>query len=413
MKRLAMSCMFASLIALPGSGGLCSAQPPAKLSPETADLVKGNTAFALDLYGKVNQNDGNLFFSPYSISTALAMTYAGARGTTADEMARTLHFPHDQSNLPRVYADLINGINGKTAKRQFELTTANRLWGQQGYTFDPSFLKLTQEHYGAGLKEVDFAKATEQARQTINDWVTEETKQKIKELIKPRQLTNSTRLVLTNAIYFKAAWAEPFHAKATIPAEFKVTSTKAIADVPLMRRTSQTSYYDGDSVQVLALPYLKNELSMIVLLPKQVDGLAELEKSLTASPAYLANLLAKTSSTRVAVTLPKFKMTSAFQLRKELIDLGMPTAFQTGKADFSGIATREPLALGFVIHQAFVDVDEAGTEAAAATAVGSFSGAAKSLPPPEFRADHPFLFLIQENQSGSILFMGRLMNPKA
>jgi serpin B len=276
-----------------------------------------------------------------------------------------------------------------------------------------SFLKLTQDSYGAALQEVDFSGANEQARQDINAWVEEQTQQKIKELIKPGVLSKNMRLVLTNAIYFKAAWASQFSPRATKPGDFKVAPNNRIADVPMMHKlfTGNVKYHDGDDMQILGLPYVKNELTMFVLLPKTVNGLAVMEKALADQPGHLADLLARAQPGRVDVTLPKFKVTASFRLDEQLQALGMETAFKFGKADFSGIATREPLFIGAVVHKAFVDVNEEGTEAAAATAVGA-AGGGKQKEPPVFRADHPFLFLIVDNYSGSILFIGRLTNPK-
>jgi serpin B len=411
MMRLALSCFLGGMLLLAGFAGPGFTQPPVKLSPEAAVIVKGNNTFALDLYEKLSKEDGNLFFSPYSVSTALAMTYGGARGETAKEMASVLHFGTDSEPLHRGFSELIGGINGKSGARQFELTTANRLWGQKDYTFDPNFIKLTVDNYGAGLKEVDFATDTELARQTINAWVEEQTKDKIKELIKPGFLTDASRLVLTNAIYFKASWDEPFLKEATQTGSFKLPGDKTIADVSFMQKNFSVKYLAGDNFQAIALPYVKNELSMVVLLPKEVDGLAGLEKSLTV-PGYVNDVLAKMQRSQVKVVLPKFKVTSEFDLSEQLQGLGMKTAF-TKKANFSGITSREPLQISKVIHKAFVDVHEAGTEAAAATAVVMiFGGAPRPQEPPAFRADHPFVYLIIDNNSGSILFMGRLLNPK-
>jgi serpin B len=412
MTRRVLRCFVGGLFLLAGLAAPGFSQPPTKVSFEATLIVKGNNAFALDLYEKLNEKDSNLFFSPYSISTALAMTYGGARGDTAREMANVLHFIPDGDQLHRGFGELISGLNGKSGPRQFELTIANRLWGQKDYTFDPNFIKLTEGTYGAGLKEVNFKEATEQARQTINGWVEEQTKNKIKELLKPGILKSDTRFVLTNAIYFKASWNVPFEKQATRPGPFKLAGDKSIEDVPLMQKVMAVRYLAKDGIQVAAIPYVRQELSMVVLLPTEVDGLPGLEKSL-AVPGYLADLLDQIKGNRVKVTLPKFKVTAEFHLKEALQALGMKTAFVMGKADFTGITTREPLAISAVIHKAFVDVNEAGTEAAAATAVaGGGRGKNAPPPPPEFRADHPFVYLIMDNNSGSILFMGRLLNPK-
>jgi serine protease inhibitor len=382
-------------------------QSSAKKDPDCAAVVKGNNAFAVDLYQQLRTPDGNLFFSPYSISTALAMTYDGARGQTAEEMAKTLHFALDQDKLHPAFAALIRATTGAGKPREYELTVANRLWGQKGLGFRPDFLKLTQDQYGAGLAEVDFYQAAEQARQTINAWVEQQTKKKIVELLKPGVVDDSTSLVLTNAIYFKAAWAHVLDKKATRPGDFRLPGNKTI-QVPLMEGSVPAAVYDGGSFTVLDLPYAQHDLSMVLLLPKAVDGLPALEKSLTAS--NLSSWLSKIQRAQVALTLPKFKVTSEFRLNKELMALGMPTAF-TPAADFSGMTSQERLYIGLVIHKAFVDVHEEGTEAAAATAVVMKRLAMEVLPAATFRADHPFVFLIRDNTTGSILFMGRVAQP--
>jgi serine protease inhibitor len=414
MNRLFLAVVLASCTAVAGTGASGEWQPPAGLNSETAELVKGNSAFAVDLYSKLSGEEGNLFFSPYSISTALGMMYGGARGETASEMAKVMHFSQSQETLHRSAGSLIGAINGKSGPRSYQLITANCLWGQQGYGFDPNFVKLLQDNYSAGLKEVDFAKAPEQSRQTINGWVEEQTNQKIKELLTPGKVVPSTRLVLTNAIYFKAAWAQRFAVSSKAPklGEFKLSATKSVADVPMMSGTFLNGIKTGEAegVQVVALPYVKNELSMFILLPNEIDGLPALEKKLAERPALLSNLLSRAEPGRAKLTMPKFKVTSEFELSKKLIAMGMKSAF--GTPGFSGITTREPIAISFVVHKAFVDVNEEGTEAAAATAVGG-KGGGKAPVVPEIRVDHPFLYLIVDNNSGSILFMGRLSNPKA
>jgi serpin B len=374
----------------------------------TQQVVQDNNAFALSLYGQLAQQDGNLFFSPYSISNALAMTYAGARGETATQMAGTLHFALDQERLHAAFGSLRNEIQGAGHNRAYQLQTANRLWGQKDYGFLPDFLKATEDNYDAGLIEVDFINinAREQARKTINTWVEEQTQDKIKDLIKPDILTVDTRLVLTNAIYFKAAWRHPFAPEQTKDGDFTLADGKKVM-AKLMHGHVTTNYLQFDSFQALELPYEERDLSMIVLLPNEAEGLPAFEKSLT--PANLTKWLDKLSDHAVNVTLPKFKVTSEFMLKDVLSEMGMPIAFDRHKADFSGMTTRERLRISYVVHKAFVDVNEAGTEAAASTAVVMER---YSLPPPAtFRADHPFVYIIRDNRSGSILFLGRIVNP--
>lgn len=386
--------------------GLTAAKDPEPTKPDVAAVVKGDNEFAFDLYGRLREQDGNLFFSPNSISTALAMTYAGARHDTADEMAKALHFTLPQEKLHPAFAELLKGLNGEGKKRGYRLNVANRLWGQKGYGFKEDFLKLTKDNYGAGLQEVDFIRATEAARKEINAWVEKQTRDKIKELIKEGILDDTTRLVLTNAIYFKGDWNSQFKKDLTKEERFDDGSDVRIT-APMMHQTGAFKYHDAGALQVLEMPYAGKELSMVVLLPKKVSGLAELEKSLSADK--LAGWLGKAREQEVVVSLPKFKTTSEFSLKDQLSALGMKKAF-TMQADFSGMNGREDLYIAAVVHKAFVDVNEEGTEAAAAT--GVVVDATSAPPPkPEFRADHPFVFLIRDTRNDSVLFLGRIVNP--
>jgi serpin B len=376
------------------------------------DVVRGNNQFAVDLFGKARVRPGNLFFSPYSISTALAMTYAGARGQTAREMASTLHFPAEGDALHASFAALDRSIEGESGTKAFQLDTANALWGQRGLSYLPEFLKITEANYRAGLHPVDFMGNPEAARKTINAWVEERTRDKIKDLLGPLDIRPDTDLVLTNAIYFKGAWAVPFPRAATHDEVFG-NGDKSYP-IPTMHLTSRFGYLDGegDGFQALDLPYAGNALSMVVLLPKKVDGLAALEASLTAPK--LAGWLGRLSPQKVEVSLPRFKLEYGLELSEALKSLGMPSAFEP-KADFSGMTADRRLFISKVIHKAFADVNEEGTEAAASTAVIMTRGLAvvPNRPPIVFRADHPFLFLIRDVRSGSILFLGRVINPKA
>ncbi|MDD2889165.1 MAG: serpin family protein [bacterium] len=370
-------------------------------------LVNGNNTFALELYANLKNNEGNLFFSPYSISTALAMTYAGAKGNTQTQMAEVLHFGMlDSTSLHPAFKDLI----AKTQKenKNYQLNIANALWGQKGYKFLNEFLEVTKINYGAGFNEVDFGD-TESARKTINDWVEEQTKNKIKELIKPGILNGDTRLVLTNAIYFKGDWVNEFDKKGTKKAPFYVKPDKKV-QVLMMSKKEPFNFMEADKFQAIELPYKGNNLSMFVLLPKKIDGLAELENFLVFDS--LNKWIESLKNQEVRVFFPKFKTTSEFSLKEVLESMGMSDAFSLPPADFSGITETKELFISAVIHKAFVDVNEKGTEAAAATAVvmtKGFSMSEKQI--PVFRADHPFIFLIRDNRSGSILFIGRLTNP--
>jgi len=372
-------------------------------------LVQGNSEFALALYQQLAEKDGNLFFSPYSISTALAMTYAGARGNTADEMKATLRFPFEPARLHPTYGNLTLKTQGGGKARPYQLTIANRLWGQKDYGFQPDFLKIGKDYYHAGLAEVDYAGDAEGSRKTINAWVEKQTNDKIKDLLAPGVVNSLTRLVLTNAIYFKAKWKDPFDAKLTKPDTFHLSSKQTV-QTPMMRSNPSIQYAAFDSLSLVQLGYEGNDLSMIILLPKKVDGLKELEKDLTA--ANLKLWVAKLSGHEVDLKMPKFKVTAEFALKDVLTTMGMRDAFDDSKADFSGMATGEKLFISAVVHKAFVEVNEKETEAAAAT--GVTMGPTSAPPPPQratFHADRPFLFLIRERSSGSILFLGRFSNP--
>jgi serpin B len=385
--------------------GVAAAGPVEKVSPA---VVKGNNEFAFDLYHHLAGKPGNLFLSPYSISTALAMTSAGARGKTAEQMEGVLHFP-PQAELHPALAALMNEINAPSAKRGYQLSTANALWGATGYPFRPEFLKLARDNYRAELTNLDFAGNAEGARHTINQWVEKETQGKITDLIAQGVLTPATRLVLTNAIYFKGMWAAPFKKNLTRDEPFRATGG-GTPRVPLMNQTAAFGYAETDDLQALQLPYAGGELATLILLPKK-DDVAGLEKKL--SSALVTSVASKLERQEVVVHLPRFKTTSEFELSAALSAMGMPLAFSR-QADFSGLTdSQEPLQLGLVIHKAFVDVNEEGTEAAAATAVGVRATAMviRPKPAPVFRADHPFVYLIRDVRNGSILFLGRLADP--
>ena len=373
---------------------------------DTKTSLEGNTSFALNLYGKVKEAEGNLFFSPYSISTALAMTYAGARGNTEKQMAEVLHFTLDPKQLHPAFARVEAQLNAVQERGDIELSVANALWSQKDYAFLKEFLDLTKKHYGAVLNLVDFKTACEAVRKKINAWVEEKTKSKIKDLIKPGILNPLTRLVLTNAIYFKGNWESQFKKHKTKEAPFWLAPGKSIK-VPIMTQKHEFHYMENSNLQMLALPYVGNDLSMIVLLPKEVGGLAQIEAALNAG--NLTTWMDLLKEREILVFLPKFKITSQFSLGKTLTSMGMSDAF-TGKADFSGMTGKKDLYISSVIHKAFVDVNEEGTEAAAATAV-TMGLLSMPAPPPVFRADHPFIFLIRHNPSESILFLGRVVNP--
>jgi len=398
----------------------------AKLAPSAAEgtIVEGNNKFSLALYAKLREREGNLFFSPYSISTALAMTYAGARGQTEAQMAEVLHFPiiispgkelsstivPDRQQFASAFGKIVKDLNARGKKGSYELTVANALWGQKGYGFLEEFLQLLKTNYDGQLNEVDFVTATEAARNTINSWVEKKTNNKIKNLIGPGVLDAMTRLVLTNAIYFKGNWQSQFKEDRTRPAPFTLLNGDKV-EVPMMNQTAEFGYMETEDLQGLELPYVDKELSMIILLPKKIDGLSEFERTFTLE--NISQWLGKLGKREVIVSIPKFKMTSQFSLASVLKSMGMTDAFSPEKADFSGMNGKTDLFISAVIHKAYVDVNEEGTEAAAATGVTMRLTSVGPSQIPVFQADHPFLFLIRDNKTRSILFIGRVTNPKA
>ncbi|MHC4989294.1 MAG: serpin family protein [Planctomycetota bacterium] len=410
-------------------------------------IVKSNTDFAFDLYTQLKDAEGNLFFSPYSISTAMAMTYAGAKGETEKQIAKTLHFPvvpyFDSDPFQRGYCNLIKQLNAQGQKGDYQLLIANALWAQKDYPFRnipegfESFLGWAKNGYKAGLENVDFVNETEKSRQKINRWVEDKTNDKIKNLIPKGALNALTRLVLTNAIYFKGDWAEQFDKDDTQDEDFFVSADKTVK-APLMYQKEDFKYGQTDTLQLLELPYKGDDLSMLILLPRRLDSegnaipstlpsievirgrnqetlkpkttsfsLSKVEDQLTAE--NLAEWQKKMRKQEVEVFLPKFKMTSQFGLSETLAKMGMPDAFDSLKADFSGMTGNKDLFISAVLHKAFVEVNEEGTEAAAAT--GVMMELSMALEGPVFRADHPFVFVIKDNNTKSILFVGRVADP--
>ena len=388
--------------------------PTPKPAAAIAPIVDGNSDFAADLYAKlVADAKGNVFFSPASIHTALAMTYVGAAGDTASQMMQTLHLPGDDAKLHSNFGSLLVRLNRPqvmNGQASYDLVVSNAIWGQKGYEFTPAFLDCLKTNYNSPLNDVDFAQSAD-ARKTINDWVADKTKDKIKDLIPDGVLNNLTRMVLTNAVYFKSKWASTFPKDATADAAFQVSAGKSVT-VPMMHQTHDLGYLETDDCQVLEMSYFMHDLSMFVLLPKKADGMAAVEKSLSA--ANFTKWSKDVEKTNVEVTMPKFQFTSQFGLADALKALGMTDAFDATKANFAGMTEKEKLFISAVIHKAFVAVDEDGTEAAAATAVvmGVMSAMPNPAQPKVFKADHPFVFYIRHNSTGEILFMGKVVNPK-
>jgi serpin B len=400
------------------SGGIAQAvsdkprdPDPAVAPAEVTDLAAGNAAFAFDLYGALRGQEGNLFFSPYSISVALAMTHAGAAGETSRQMAETMHFALPAERLHAAFnayaLDLQGRAKGDAEGTPFELTVANSLWGQEGFPFLPAFLDLLAENYGAGMRLLDYSRDPEGARRTINDWVSDETRQRIKDLIPEGAINAMTRLVLANAIYFKAGWRHTFDAEATTPEPFRLLNGSSI-DVPMMHQEESLGFAAGDGYVALELPYQTGDVAMVILLPDE-GRFEAFEQGLSA--ATLDQALAGLSYQPVLLSLPKFTYESAFSLNDALMALGMPDAFDPDRADFSAMDGARDLYISNVLHKAFVAVDEKGTEAAAATAVIMEVTSAPIDQPVVVSVDRPFLYLIRDRQTGSVLFLGRVLDP--
>ena len=371
------------------------------------DLAAGNTAFAIDLHQRLAQAGENLFVSPFSISSALAMTYAGARGDTARQMEEVLRL--GDSGAHEAFAELLANLREREGEDTYELVVANALWGQDGYEFRPEFLDLLETKYDSAFRPVDFASDPDAVAEMINEWVEEQTQDKIQDLVPPGTLDPLTRLVLANAIYFKAAWMNAFEEEATATEAFTRHDGDTV-DADMMRQTEQFLHAEFDGLQVLELPYEGRDLSMIIALPESHDGLPAVEDQF--SPEQLDEWLDALEMRQVNLKLPRFEFTTEVTLNDYLQAMGMRDAFLPPEADFTGM-TPEPgeLYISDVLHKAFIDVHEEGTEAAAATAVVMRTTAMPVDEPVEFYADRPFLFLIRDMQTGSILFMGRVADP--
>ena len=401
---------------LPVSSDVLQSDKPRDTSPEVSQmdldsLSRGNSEFAFDLYRALAAEDGSLFYSPYSISVALAMTYAGACGETEEQMADTLRFLLSQQDLHPAFNALDieldrrgEGAAGKDGG-EFRLNVVNAIWGQKDYSFLPEFLDVLAENYGAGLRLLDYINHPEESRITINDWVSDQTEGRIEDLIPEGAIDSLTRLVLTNAVYFNAAWMYPFDEDATRDGPFYLLDGGEVR-VPMMTQTESFGYAEGEGFQALELPYDGGELSMVILLPDS-GSFDEFEKSLDVG--LVNGVIGDLVFQKLALTMPKFEFDSSFGLVDTLAGMGMPIAFSSA-ADFSGMTGNRDLFIGDVIHKAFVSVDEAGTEAAAATAVIMELTAAPQ-PPLEVTVDRPFIFLIRDIETGTVLFVGRIVDP--
>lgn len=405
MKRLTILLLLLTVV-----GGL------AAQTDERDDLVLGNNTFAFNLYHELRtQNQDNLIFSPYSISQAFGMTYAGARGTTEQQMQTVLDFRLPQEQLHPEFKDLTDSFVSETTsdseKTPFQLNIVNALWGQNDFAFDQTFLEMVNDNYGGGLELLDFSADPETARQTINEWVAEQTAQKILDLLPEGSITDLTRLVLTNAIYFNASWAHLFDPADTEDAPFTLLDGSTVT-VPFMNQTTFFRFLTGENYRAVSLPYHGGNIEMLVILP--VEGQFEAFESALNEAVYTEIRLGLRDVGNIDVYLPRFQITSDVKLNEPLIQMGMSDAFDPDTADFSGMVAESVagnLYISNAFHKAFIEVDEAGTEAAAATAVVVGVTSAPSDMPAHFRADRPFLYIIYDRETGSILFMGRVMNP--
>ncbi|RJP48226.1 MAG: serpin family protein [Anaerolineaceae bacterium] len=374
-------------------------------------LVDGNNSFALDIYQSLHSQDGNLILSPFSISLALAMTYAGARGETESQMAQTLRFPPQNDLHPAFNALDLSLENSKAGadkdQEPLRLNIANAVWAEQTFTFLQEFLDTIALNYGAGVHLSDFINNAEPTRREINNWVSDQTEKKIKDLLPENSINSDTRLVLVNAIYFKADWLDQFDANNTRDAPFTLLNGTQV-NVPMMGQNMFIPYFSGNGYQAVELPYAGNTAAMDIIVPDE-GRFAEIESALTMN--LFSEILAGMNQTSVILRLPKFEFESSFSLADTLPNMGMPAAFDRNTADFSGMTGDKDLFISDVVHKAFVAVDEEGTEAAAATAV-IMEATGALMSDVTLVIDRPFIFLIRDLQSGQILFIGRVLNPQ-
>jgi serpin B len=370
-----------------------------------AALCRDNTGFAVALYGSLSGLDGNLFFSPYSISTSMAMTYAGARGLTEEQMSRVMHFRLAGNGLHRAFKGLAETMRSDADEESgFELHGANSLWGQTGYRFLPEFLDLTSEYYGAEPFQLDFSEDPESCREIINMWTQEQTEGRISDLLPVDVLTTATRLVLSSAIFFRADWLFQFDPMGTFPCPFTLLTGQEV-EVPTMTLSEHFRTMEDDGYSALELPYRERDFLMLIILPDS-GRFPEIEDSLDVD--LILGILERLEDASLDLRMPKFSIASQFLLGETLQSMGMTAAFGP-EADFSGMDGTNWLYISSVVHQAVISVDEYGTEAAAATAVVMAKLNGESSSP--FRVDRPFIYLIMERNTGAVLFMGRVLDP--
>jgi serpin B len=412
---LTLAIILISCIVISGCSQDLSMINPLGSKSSRGAIIDANNRFSLNLYSNLARDaankDRNLFFSPWSISSAMAVSYEGARNKTADEIRDVFHFPDNRSKVREGYAGLNAEINQNNPA--YTLRTANALWTEKTYTFLPEYSRIALQSYGANAESLDFIHDAEGARNTINAWVAKTTDDKITNLISQGVINPDTRLIITNAIFFKGTWVKQFEKNKTSEQQFRLSSGETVPVMMMVKNDMNAlfNYGEKDNIQILEMHYLNGTgkpLSMLILLPRE-RNLTRLENSLDSNK--LTDLKRSLTNQLVLVYIPKFRLETGYQLSPTLIQMGMPAAFDTS-ADFSGMDGTQNLMIDRVIHSAYVDVNEEGTEAAAATYVHHIlKGDHQEPVPPEFRADHPFIFIIQDSENGNILFMGRITNP--
>jgi len=380
-------------------------------SVDVQTLVDGNNAFALDIYQTLHSQDGNLILSPFSMSLALAMTYAGARGETESQMAKALHFDLPQGGLHPAFNALDQDLATRGEAKSdsgapLQLDIANAVWAEQTYPFLQDYLDLIASNYGAGIRLADFVNQYASIRKEINDWVYDQTQKKIKDLIPDGALNTDTRMVLVNAIYFKADWLSQFDANDTSDAPFHLLDGTDVT-VKMMNQDMSAPYYAGQGYQAVELPYAGDTAAMDIFVPDA--GNFDVFESTLNSDVFNTTL-SNMQPTFMMLSLPKFTFESQFGLSDTLKSMGMTDAFDSDLADFSGMTAKNDLFISDVIHKAFIAVDEKGTEAAAATAV-IMEVASAIMSDVNLTIDRPFIFIIRGKPSGQILFIGRVLNP--
>ncbi len=372
-------------------------------------LSRDINKFSVDLYKKLIAEDKNALFSPLSISTAFGLAQQGAAGKTSEEMREALRLSVPRDQLAGAYAQLLNSLNEREADNAFKLHNANAIWVLKDYPIKEAFAEVAKTSFAAKAEHLPFQSQPQQSAERINSWIAEQTAGKITDLIPASAINDLTRLILTNAVYFKGTWQSQFKKPATSPRKFHQLKGEAV-EVPTMHQTAQFRYTENEAVQVLEMRYKKCDLAMLILLPKTKDGLPALE--MTLSEEQIRSLIKKLKPRRLEVAMPKFKLETKYGLSEAMQAMGMNRAFTPGAADFSGITDKEELFISAAVHKAYVDVDEEGTEAAAATGLMMQTTSALVAPPTQFIADHPFIFMIRDTRAEVILFIGRLLDPR-